>query len=289
MQERGLKQADILRLVEPIARSYGDHLGSNALSQYVTGKVEPRQDKLFILGQALNVSEAWLMGFDVPRERDAKSDLPDLPAYSLNLKHYRISHGLSTADAASRSEVTTKQWLAWERGNEVPTEEELIRAAKTLRVPPRKLLEKKEEPEETETIPGIYPVRKKSFPVLGKVACGEPIFAEEDHETSIMASADIDADFCLIAQGESMTGAHIEDGDIVFIRQMEVVPNGRIAVVLIEDEATLKYIDYRPEQATLVLTPANPAFRTQIYTGEELNQIRVLGMAVTLQKDLTRR
>lgn len=138
------------------------------------------------------------------------------------------------------------------------------------------------------TIPGIYPVRKKSFPVLGKVACGEPIFAEEDHETSIMASANIDADFCLIAQGESMTGAHIDDGDIVFIRQMEVVPNGKIAVVLIEDEATLKYIEYRPEQASLILTPANPAFRTQIYTGEELNQIRVLGMAVVLQKNLAK-
>lgn len=147
----------------------------------------------------------------------------------------------------------------------------------------------REAPAADPAIPGLYPIKKKRFPVLGKVACGEPIFADEDHETSIMASADIDADFCLIAQGDSMTGAHIDDGDIVFIRQMEVVPNGKIAVVLIEDEATLKYIDYRPEQATLVLTPANPAFRTQIYTGEELNQIRVLGMAVTLQKDLTRR
>lgn len=289
MQERGLKQADILRLCEPYCKQLNVKMGRNDLSQYVAGKIEPGQYKLIILGRALNVNETWLMGFDVPRERDAKSDLPDLPAYSLNLKHFRIARGLGTADAASRSEVTTKQWLAWERGTEVPTEEELIRAAKTLRVTPRKLLEKREEEEEPETIPGIYPVRKKSFPVLGKVACGEPIFAEEDHETSIMASADIDADFCLIAQGDSMTGAHIEDGDIVFIRQMEVVPNGKIAVVLIEDEATLKYIEYRPEQATLILTPANPAFRTQIYSGEELNQIRVLGMAVALQKDLTRR
>lgn len=86
-----------------------------------------------------------------------------------------------------------------------------------------------------------------------------------------------------------MTGAHIEDGDIVFIKQMDVVENGYIAVVLIGDEATIKYIDYRPETSTLILTPANPAFRTQIYQGEELNQIRILGMAVTLQKDLTRR
>lgn len=216
MQERGLKQADILRLCEPYCKQLNVKMGRNDLSQYVAGKIEPGQYKLIILGRALNVSEPWLMGFDVPRERNA-------------------------------------------------------------------------HPAEKETeIPGIYPVRKKSFPVLGKVACGEPIFAEEDHETSIMASADIDADFCLIAQGDSMTGAHIDDGDVVFIRQMPIVPNGKIAVVLIEDEATLKYIDYRPEQATLVLTPANPAFRTQIYTGEELNQIRVLGMAVVLQKNLVK-
>ncbi len=118
------------------------------------------------------------------------------------------------------------------------------------------------------------------------MACGEPIFAEEDRETWIMASADIDADFCLVAQGESMAGAHIDDGDIVFIKQTDVVPNGYIAVVLVEDEATLKYIDWRPEQSTLILTPANPAFRTQVYTGEELNHIHVIGMAVLLQKNL---
>lgn len=103
-----------------------------------------------------------------------------------------------------------------------------------------------------------------------------------------MASADIDADFCLIAQGDSMTGAHIEDGDIVFVKETDVVPNGQIAVVLIGDEATLEYIDYRPESATLILTPANPDYRTQVYTGDELNQIRILGMAVVLQKNLTK-
>lgn len=137
-------------------------------------------------------------------------------------------------------------------------------------------------------IPGLYPIKKKRFPVLGRVACGEPIFAEEDHETFIKASADIDADFCLIAQGDSMTGAHIEDGDILFIKQMPVVPNGKIAVVLIGDEATVKYIDYRQETATLILTPANAAYRTQIYQGEELEQIRVIGMAVCLQKMLVK-
>lgn len=219
MQERGLKQADILRLCKPHCEEMGVKMGSNDLSQYVTGKIEPGQYKLIVLAKALNVSEAWLMGLDVPRER--------------------------TTTAA-------------------------------------------EKPEAPLSIPGLYSIRRKSFPLLGDIACGEPIYAEEDHESWISSSADIDADFCLVAQGDSMTGASIDDGDIVFIKQMDVVPNGYIAVVLIGDEATLKYIDYRPETSTLILTPANPAYRTQIYQGPDLDQIRILGMAVTLQKNLMR-
>ena len=142
------------------------------------------------------------------------------------------------------------------------------------------------EEDNSPIIPGLYPVRIKRFPVLGKIACGEPIFADEEHDAYVMASEDIHADYCLIAQGDSMSGACISDGDIVFIRQMETVPNGKIAAVLVGDEATLKYIDYRQETATLILTPANPAFRTQIYSGEELNSIRVLGQAVLLHKSL---
>lgn len=67
MAERGLKQADILRLCRPYAERYRIKIGSNDLSQYVTGKVAPGQTKLFILGKALRVNEAWLMGCDVDR------------------------------------------------------------------------------------------------------------------------------------------------------------------------------------------------------------------------------
>jgi len=80
MAERHLKQADILRLVEPIAKKYGDHIGSNALSQYVSGKVEPKQNKLFILSKALGLNEAWLMGFDVdPDRRKAHPEEYEIP------------------------------------------------------------------------------------------------------------------------------------------------------------------------------------------------------------------
>lgn len=70
MDARGMRQVDVLTAAEPYCKKYGVKLGKNALSQYVAGKVEPGQDKLTILGLALGVSEAWLMGFDVPMERN---------------------------------------------------------------------------------------------------------------------------------------------------------------------------------------------------------------------------
>lgn len=69
MSTRDLKQADIVRAVEPFCKKYNIKLGKSILSQYVSGKTEPGQEKLTILGLALNVSEAWLMGYDVPMER----------------------------------------------------------------------------------------------------------------------------------------------------------------------------------------------------------------------------
>lgn len=71
MQERQLRQVDILEKCKPFCKKFNIKLGRNDLSQYVNGKVEPGQDKLTILGMALNVSEAWLMGFDVPMERES--------------------------------------------------------------------------------------------------------------------------------------------------------------------------------------------------------------------------
>ena len=69
METRNLRQADILEMIRPYCASFGINIPRNALSQYITGKVRPKQDKLTILGLALNVSEAWLMGYDVPMER----------------------------------------------------------------------------------------------------------------------------------------------------------------------------------------------------------------------------
>lgn len=77
MDERGLKQVDILRMAQPYCKRYDVKLGKSALNQYVSGRVEPRADKLSVLSYALGVSEAWLLGFDVPVERT--TPIPDAP------------------------------------------------------------------------------------------------------------------------------------------------------------------------------------------------------------------
>lgn len=80
--ERNLRQIDIIRLAEPYCNKFKIRIGRNDISQYISGKTEPRQNKIYILAKALNVSEAWLMGFDVPRERteEEATDTEPLPS-----------------------------------------------------------------------------------------------------------------------------------------------------------------------------------------------------------------
>lgn len=68
MKSKNLRQVDILNLTKPYCTEYKVKMNKSDISQYVSGLVEPGQDKLFILGKALNISEAWLMGYDVPKE-----------------------------------------------------------------------------------------------------------------------------------------------------------------------------------------------------------------------------
>ncbi len=132
----------------------------------------------------------------------------------------------------------------------------------------------------------IRPISMKRFPLLGEIACGEPIFASEDKSSYVMADMDISADFCLRAKGDSMINARIHDGDLVFIREMPMVDNGDIAAVIIDDVATLKKVYYYPEKGKLVLFPENPSYEPFVFTGEELNSIRILGKAVYFMSSL---
>lgn len=130
------------------------------------------------------------------------------------------------------------------------------------------------------SVPNIHPIKLKKFPLLGEIACGEPIFADEDKENYIMADHDIKADFCLVAKGDSMINARIFDGDTVFIKKQPIVDNGEIAAVIIDDEATLKRVYYDKESNVLTLMAENPKFKSMVFTDSELDTIRILGKAV---------
>ena len=128
-------------------------------------------------------------------------------------------------------------------------------------------------------IKGIMPLPEmRKVPLLGAIACGEPIYREEDEWISL--PNDIKADFCLRCQGDSMINARINDGDIVFIKSCPEVENGQIAAVSIDNEVTLKRVYYYPEKNKLVLNPENPTYEPFVFMNEEPNDIRILGKAV---------
>ena len=130
-------------------------------------------------------------------------------------------------------------------------------------------------------------ISKKSFPMLGKIACGEPIMCEQEYEISVQASGDIQADFCVTAQGDSMINARILDGDIVFVRAQEMVENGEIAVIIVnDDEVTLKRFYYYPEAQRVVLQAENPKYQPMVFEGEQLGHIRILGKAVAFNSTI---
>lgn len=200
------------------------------------------------------------------------------------IKNRRIELGMTQDELAEKTGYKTRSSInKIEKGfNDLPRNK-IEMFARALDVPQSFFLDEASEltlDDLCEKYGNIKPIQLKRFPLLGDIACGQPIFADEDKESFVMADTDITADFCLRAKGDSMIEARIYDGDIVFIREMPMVNNGDIAAVIIDDEATLKRVYYYPEKSKLVLYPANPAYEPFIYTGEELNSIRILGKAV---------
>ncbi len=201
------------------------------------------------------------------------------------IKRKRLSLGYTLEELATRvgtSKQTVFRYETQEITN-IPAEKiELIASA--LGTTPSYLMGwESEESAELSLYSNISPIAKKRIPMLGEIACGEPIYAEEHHETYVCASGDIDADFCLKAHGDSMIGARIYDGDIVFVKRQSAVDNGDIAAVVINDEATLKRVYYYPKENKLILAPENAKFAPMSFSGAELDTITILGKAVAFQ------
>ena len=132
---------------------------------------------------------------------------------------------------------------------------------------------------------------RRRVPVLGAVACGEPIFSPGDGEETVTVEDDVACDFALIAEGDSMTGDRIHSGDVVYIRSTDHVDDGEIAAVALDNELTLKHVRrLRGPDGSVVFTqllPSNPAFAPIDVGGEgETRCVRILGRAVAVRFSL---
>ena len=204
-----------------------------------------------------------------------------------NIKRKRQQLKMTQTDLALKLGYADKSMIAKiEKGAVDLPQSKIIAFAEALDTTPGNLMGWDQEEICNTSIDNIYRIDKIKLPLLGKVACGEPIYADEDRESYVMVGTDIKADFCLQCQGDSMVNARIHDGDIVFVKKTDIVENGAIAVVIIDDEATLKRFFYYREQNLVILKPENPKYQDIILTGEQLEQVKVIGKAVAFQSDV---
>lgn len=194
--------------------------------------------------------------------------------------------GIRATDLATKTGLSKARISQYVNGRYVPKSDAILSLSEVLGVSPLWLMgEDVPSENQSPSLPaGVSPVRLRRYPVLGEIACGRPILAQEDHDGGYVTAADTPADFCLTAKGDSMIDARIYDGDRVFIQQTDVVDNGEIAAVVVDDdEVTLKRVYYYPDEEKLVLAAENANYEPLVFVGEELDHIHILGRAVAFQ------
>ena len=200
-----------------------------------------------------------------------------MSAFGRTLRRLRKEDNLTQKQLADKLGLAFSTISMYERGDREPDFETLEAIADFFNVSMDTLYGK-----DTNNIYSLNNIMAmpaiKKVPLLGTIACGSPILAVENIERDVDMPENIRADFALRCKGDSMIDAHIYDGDIVYIRQQPIVENGEVAAVVIEDEATLKR--FYQDGDTVTLMPCNSKYRPFVYTGEQLEQIRIIGKAV---------
>lgn len=193
-----------------------------------------------------------------------------------NIKRLRIDAGLSQAELGKIAGVTDKAVSTWEAGLKTPRMGAVEKMAAYFGVAKSAILD---DTYQAAIPPGFIPVPEmKKVPLVGRIACGTPILAQENIEDYVDVPKDRHVDFCLTCSGDSMIDAGIDDGDTVYIRKQPDVENGEIAAVRIGDEATLKRVYKYPD--CIVLEAENRAYAPLRYFKEDMNNVVIEGKAV---------
>ena len=195
-----------------------------------------------------------------------------------NIRLYREKLGMSQEELAKRLGYKDRSTIAKiERNINDITQSKIVAIAKDLQTTPAALMGWTDS--SGAAIPNVIPMPEtRKIPLVGTIACGIPILAQENIEDYVSIPKDLAGDFALTCKGDSMINARIFDGDIVYIRQQDTVENGEIAAVLIDSEATLKRVRLFDDHISL--EPENPMYKPLVYWNEEMNTVRILGKAV---------
>lgn len=198
------------------------------------------------------------------------------------LKRLRKLRNLTQKELGLRIGCSESAISQYESGKRSPDYETLLKMAEELETSANYLLTGEEDV--SFFPPNFLPMPEmRKIPRVGRIACGEPITAEENIEDYDDTPEEWHADFSLICVGNSMS-PKIEDGDIVAIRRQVQINNGEIAAVRIGDEATLKMVYIHPDYVEL--RPVNPSYPSIIRRREEMNDIKIEGKAVGLCRNL---
>lgn len=197
--------------------------------------------------------------------------------YYMNLKNI---NNKELAEVLGVSESTVGKWLLKKSTPRMGVIEKL---ANYFKIEKSDLIEDKsikEPPSELSQIPGVKLIKRfVNVPVLGEIACGEPIFCQQNYEGFFQIDEDLaKPDFCVTAKGDSMLDVGIQDGDLIFLKETPIVENGKIAAVLIEDTVTLKR--FYKNESEIVLQPENKTYSPIIIREGDGQNIKILGEMV---------
>jgi len=201
------------------------------------------------------------------------------------LKQIRRERGLSQEELAAILNTTKQVISRYETGQRVPRISVVVEYALKLGVPLSVLTGEESDPEP------VVQGGVRRVPILGGVACGEPIYKPGDGTEYASIEESVHCDFALIAQGDSMSGDRIHSGDIVFIKKQDSVRDGEIAAIALDDELTLKRVRRIMGPGGRVvftqLLPSNPAYDPIDIGGEEeTRNVSILGKAVAVRFSL---
>lgn len=204
----------------------------------------------------------------------------------IRIKQLREELGKSKAQVARELQIPYTTFVNYENEAREPNSEVLIMIANYFHVSVDYLIGRTENRHGNSLpVSNLVPLKHiVKVPIIGRIACGSPILAEQNYEGQTFCPDEVNADFALRCQGDSMIDANIQDGDIVFIKETPEVENGEIAAVVVGEEARLKKVYYHGDTVTLI--PANSSYEPMVFKKDEINDIRICGKAVAVLRHI---